>query len=198
MKVAIVGAGGINSWFIKTVSDMIDKEQVPLQWEFFIFDGDNVESKNLSYQNFEFADLLKDKSAVLGNRYGMHHAVKYITTDEELAPYDVVVCGVDNRKFRELLFRHMHNNPAKHWIDMRAEGRAIAIYADGPKNNLETMLATLGDPTTDDATTSCQLEYELSAGVVQLGNRIIADIGAQFLLNLVRGETNPTSFNRRF
>ena len=74
----IAGAGGINSWFIKTISDLCEKEQIPMHWEFTIFDGDNIESKNLTYQNFLPIDLLQDKATVLGERYGIDSKVKYI------------------------------------------------------------------------------------------------------------------------
>lgn len=194
----IAGAGGINSWFIKTISDLCEKEQIPMHWEFTIFDGDNIESKNLTYQNFSQKDLLQDKAAVLGERYGMSSKIKYIKSAKEFDSFDVVVCGVDNREFRAMLFTYMDAHPDKYWIDMRAEGRAVAIYAKNPKNTLDVMLKTLGDATADAGSTSCQLEFELSAGTIQLGNRIIADIGAQYLLNFLRGEVNPAEFNRRF
>lgn len=194
----IAGAGGINSWFVKGVSDMFIQMQVPLFWEFTIFDGDNVEQKNLRYQNYTEEDLLLDKAETLGERYGMNYKVKYIKHPKEFDDFDVVVCGVDNREFREMLFTYMSEHPEKRWIDMRAEGRAVAIYASSPKNDLKTMLATLGDPEANAGPTSCQLEYELSAGIIQLGNRIIAEIGVQYLLNMVRGEQNPAVFMRRF
>lgn len=194
----IAGAGGINSWFAKVISDMVDKEQIPLFWEFTIFDGDNVEVKNLSYQNFTEADLLQDKAAVIGERYSIAHKVKYIESPNEFDPYDVVICGVDNRKFRAMLFEYMDKHPEKFWLDMRAEGRAVAIYAKHPKNTLDVMMKTLGDADANTGSTSCQLEFELSAGIVQLGNRIIADIGAQYLLNFLRSEPYSSEFTRRF
>jgi hypothetical protein len=46
--------------------------------------------------------------------------------------------------------------------------------------------------------TSCQREYELSAGIVQLGNQIAACITAQYFLNYIREEENPPVFNQIF
>jgi len=46
--------------------------------------------------------------------------------------------------------------------------------------------------------TSCQREYELTAGIIQLGNQIAAIITAQYFLNFVREEENPPVFNNMF
>lgn len=198
VRVMIAGAGGINSWFVALVADLISKDQIPLFWEFTIFDGDNVEKKNLLYQNFQFEDQLENKSEVLGKRYAMAYKVKYIKSAKEFDPYDIVVCGVDNREFRAMLFEYMSKNPDKKWIDMRSEGKAIAIFATNPKNTLSELMKTLGSEDENSGSGSCQLEFELSAGIVQLGNRIVANIGAQYLLNFVRDEPNLASFIRRF
>jgi hypothetical protein len=198
VRVMIAGAGGINSWFIALVADLIAKDQIPMFWEFTIFDGDNVEKKNLLYQNFQFEDQLENKSEVLGKRYAMAYKVKYIKSAKEFEPYDIVICGVDNREFRAMLFEYMNEHPDKKWIDMRSEGKAIAIFATNSKNTLPELMKTLGSEEENSGSGSCQLEFELSAGIVQLGNRIVANIGAQYLLNFVRDEPNLASFIRRF
>jgi hypothetical protein len=193
----IAGAGGINSWLIQLIADLITKEQIPLFWEFTVFDGDEVEKKNLPYQNFQFEDQLENKAEVLGKRYGMAFKKKYINTKKEFDPYDFVICGVDNREFRAMLFEYMDEHTDKQWIDLRSEGKSIAVFAKNPKNTLAELKNTLGSAE-DSGSGSCQLAFELSAGIVQLGNRIVANIGAQYLLNVVRGEQNTASFVRRF
>jgi hypothetical protein len=195
-KVMIAGAGGINSWFVTLIADLISKEQIPLLWEFTIYDGDSVEKKNLLYQNFQFEDQLENKAEILGKRYGLGYKPKYVKNSKEFEPYDVVVCGVDNREFRAMLFEYMSEHPEKLWIDMRSEGRAVAVFAKNSKNTLEELNKTL--PEEDTGSGSCQLSFELSAGIVQLGNRIAANIGAQYLLNIIRDEANPAAFIRRF
>ena len=39
---------------------------------------------------------------------------------------------------------------------------------------------------------------ELDNGIIQLGNRIIATIGVQLLINYLRDEINPARFMVRF
>jgi molybdopterin/thiamine biosynthesis adenylyltransferase len=192
----IAGAGGINSWFVAMMADLIEKEQIPMFWEFTIFDGDNVEKKNLLYQNFLFTDQLENKAEILAKRYNMFYKPEFILNKNYFQGFDVVVCGVDNRDFRVMMFEYMDENPTKNWIDMRAEGRVVAIFTKNTKNTLPELMKTLPEETNSSG--SCQLDYELSAGVVQLGNRIVANIGAQYLLNVVRGEPSPATFIRRF
>ena len=188
----VAGAGGINSWFLHHINRLIRKDQIPSFASFTIFDGDDVEQKNLLYQDFELVNVLENKAKTLGDRYDMIAKGKYIKNPKDFDPYDIVVCGVDNKKFREMLFRYMATQPDKYWIDMRSEGRAVTIYTKNKKNTLEYMLSTL--PKNDVADASCQLEYELSSGIIQLGNQISSIIGAQYLLNFIRGEESPDHF----
>ena len=188
----VAGAGGINSWFLRHIDQLIKKDQIPSFASFTIFDGDDVEQKNVLYQDFELTDVLENKAKTLGNRYDMIAKAKFIKNPKDFDPFDTIVCGVDNKKFREMLFRYVATHPDKYWIDMRSEGRAVTIYTKNKKNTLEHMLTTL--PKEDVEDTSCQLEYELSSGIVQLGNQISSIIGAQYLLNFIRGEENPDHF----
>lgn len=195
-RVMIAGAGGNSSWFIRFIDDLIVKQQIPDTVEFTIFDEDEVEKKNLLYQAFETGDILKAKSKVLGIRYGMAYKEKYIVDPKEFDAYDVVVAGVDNKDFRVLLYEYMDKHPEKYWIDMRAEGRVATFYTAHKKNTLKYLMGTL--PAQNAAPTSCQLKYELESGIIQLGNRIIAMIGAQLLLNYIRGEANQAEFTHMF
>ena len=45
---------------------------------------------------------------------------------------------------------------------------------------------------------SCQLAFEKAAGIIQTGNKIIANIGVQMLHNWYRAEPNMAEFNHRF
>ena len=196
-RVMIAGAGGINSWLIQLVNDLVIKEQIPQSWEFTIFDGDSVEKKNLLYQNFQFEDQLENKAKTLAERYEMMHKPKFVKNPKDFDMYDVVICGVDNRDFRAMLFTYMNEHPNKQWIDLRSEGRVVAAFTKNVKNTLNTLMETLSSDSTE-SSSSCQLDFELSSGIIQLGNRIIANIGAQYLLNLVRSEPNPPQFIYRF
>ena len=193
----IAGAGGINSWLIQLIHDLIIKEQIPQSWEFTIFDGDGVEKKNLLYQNFQFEDQLENKAKTLAERYDMIHKSKFVKNTKDFDPYDIVICGVDNREFRAMLFTYMNEHPDKQWIDLRSEGRVVAAFTKNVKNTLDVLMATLSSESKE-SSSSCQLDFELSSGIIQLGNRIIANVGAQYLLNLVRSELNPPRFVYRF
>lgn len=196
MKIMVVGAGGINSWFIHHVSVAIELGQIPASTEFHIYDDDTVETKNLKYQNFVIEDILEGKAKTIADRYGFYGYKVRVTDPSLFNAYDIVVCGVDNSAFRRMMFTYMDAHPEKYWIDMRAEGRTVGFYTRHQKNTLAVLLATL--PQGEDTNTSCQLAYELESGVIQYGNKIIAPIGCQLLLNHLRGEFNSDSFTHRF
>jgi molybdopterin/thiamine biosynthesis adenylyltransferase len=195
INVMIAGGGGNNSWLMKHLCDLQTTDQIPDWVIFTIYDGDNIEKKNLLYQNFTIDDLLENKAEVLGKRYTASYVSKYINNPKEFDKFDVVICGVDNVDFREMLFKYMEKHPEKYWIDLRAEGRSVAAFSRHPKNTLKILLESLPK---NGESTSCQLEYELKNGVVQMGNRIAAVIGAQYFLNYLRGEINPPSYIHMF
>lgn len=196
-KIAIVGAGGNGSWLLHHIAQLERANQIPEHIHFTVFDGDDVEKKNTSYQDYTLTDVLEPKAAVMASRYDFITGVtKYVTTEKTLEPFDIIICCVDNRDFRELLFKHVYQHPEKYWIDVRAEGQSVVIYSKSDKLSLDDMLKTLPEEGTK--ATSCQREFELSNGIIQLGNRIAAVITAQYLLNHLRGEENPAVFNHIF
>lgn len=195
INVLIAGAGGNNSWLMKHLHDLQVVGQIPDWVILTIYDGDTVENKNLTYQNFTSKDLLEQKAEVLGKRYTARYVNEYIEDAKVFDKFDVVICGVDNPDFRELMYRYMDKHTDKYWIDLRAEGRSVAIFTRHQKNTLEVLLNTLPK---DKTPTSCQLEFELANGVVQMGNRIAAVVGAQYFLNYLRGEPNPPSYIHMF
>lgn len=196
INVMIAGAGGNNSWLLRAIYDLIGKNQIPDSVEFTIYDGDSIEQKNLLYQDFKMDEVLDNKAKVLGKRYAMKAVAKYVKSPKDFDGFDVVICGVDNKDFREMLYRYMDEHPEKYWIDLRAEGRMVAVYAKSDNVPLSTLIDALPKGESED--TSCQLSYELDNGIIQLGNRIAAIIGAQYLLNYIRGEANPPSFIHMF
>lgn len=190
-----MGAGGNGSWLLRHLHRLVQKGQIPDAVTFTVFDGDDVEKKNTLYQDYDIKDVLENKAKIMASRYDVQGKSRYVKDAKDLAGFDVIVCCVDNKDFRELLFRHADKTPAVYWIDVRAEGTNVVIYSKSPKNNLDVMLATLPK---ESKGTSCQREYELSAGIVQLGNQIAATIAAQYILNYIREEENPPVFNHIF
>jgi len=79
---------------------------------------------------------------------------------------------------------------------MRSEGRDIAIFTKSKKNTLDVMMKTL--PKEDVENGSCQRQWEFENNIIQLGNRIVSSIGAQFILNWVRGDKNTHNYIAHF
>ncbi|MBC8550138.1 MAG: ThiF family adenylyltransferase [Candidatus Brocadiales bacterium] len=196
MKVLIIGGGGIGSWLIARLARLRDYNQLNGLDALVVADDDEIEDKNLPYQNFELDEIMDSKALALDARYGYTGKEMRITTHEHLEPFDMIVCAVDNPKARRLVYEHCSTRPNKYFIDLRAEGSAVWGITSDAGWNLEQLKDTLGDEDADDK--SCQLEYELSAGIIQLGNTIIAEIGAQWILNKLRNKKNPAVFSQRF
>lgn len=193
----VIGCGGNGSWLLRHIHRLIKKDQIPQAVEFTLYDDDNVEKKNLLYQDFEMKDVLDNKAQVMANRYDMVAKGKRVKDAKEFEPFDIVIAAVDNPDLRELLYRYMDKNPEKYWIDVRAEGRAVSIYTRHKNNTLAKLLESLPKDRKN-ASTSCQLAYELDSGIIQMGNQIAAVITAQLLLNHLRGEENSDEFTHMF
>ena len=186
--VLIIGAGGIGSMFVEHINKMVMNDQIPIDIEFEIVDNDKVELKNIKYQNFIEEDVLKPKVSVLEERYGFLGTKKKITKDEDLTEYEAIIIAVDNAKARKLVYDHCFAND-KWFLDMRAEGRQVAIITSdtGQKEALDTLPQHIKDKSG-----SCQLKYEFEQGIIQYGNVIVASMGAQIFLNKIRGDKfNP-------
>jgi molybdopterin/thiamine biosynthesis adenylyltransferase len=196
-NVLIVGAGGIGSWLAFNIYHNKKHKQLK-DASFTIYDDDTVDVKNIGYQYFEEVDLADYKSEILGVRYDMGYKVTRITDTDVFGYYDCIVSAVDNSIFRKLLFGYVFSKEGQnvHWIDLRSEGSTIAAFVKSPQNTYESMLATL--PEEDTTEGSCQLGWELNQGIIQNGNKIVAAIGSQYLLNWYRGEFSPPSFSMRF
>jgi hypothetical protein len=189
--VAIVGAGGNGSWLTHHLHELIELDQLP-PMHVTIFDADEVEIKNLRYQNFGTADVLCNKAECLAGRYDFEFEPKFVTKPAQLDGFDLIVSAVDGGKFRKMFYK-LADKSKFYWIDLRAEGKLVEIYTKHKKHTLESLLATVPE---GDENSSCQRAYDLAAGQIQLGNRLAALVGAQFILNWARGESNPPVFRQ--
>lgn len=191
----IIGAGGIGSFFCRELSDTIlNGVKGTENLQVTVYDADEVETKNIRYQNFEDEDVGKNKADSIAERYFFVPKNKFIEEEKELKGYDIIMVAVDNTKVRRLVYNYCIKNDV-YFIDMRSEGRAVICLTKHEKNTMEVLEETLDDSI---VSASCQLEWELNEGRVQVGNRIIAMIGIQFLLNYLRDEKNPPVFSHRF
>ena len=186
-KVLIIGAGGIGSHVAFEVGNLIELGQINPYIDFTLADDDRVELEQIRYQNFLADEVGMNKAEAITNRCFLKHSTERITSERQLKPYDIIIMCVDNNPTRELVINHIHKYD-KHLIDLRAEGRnifALAVLHNGTEKDLEEHLATLD--LKDNASGSCQTD--LDKNEIHMGNRIVAYIGTQMLLNYLRGHT---------
>lgn len=189
-NIGIIGVGGIGSWLSFFIHNLLEQKQLN-DVRIDLIDDDTVEDKNIRYQFFRDHEIFDPKVEALENYFGdtrIRGLCKKITESREFNGYDVLICCVDNNGLRKMLFEWAEKNPRCYWIDLRSEGRTFYIAHQHPDNTYKHMLATLGKDL--ETSTSCQRKYELEQGIIQQGNKIVAVIASQYLLNYVRGEKN--------
>lgn len=191
-RIAIIGAGGIGSFLLGELERLAENNQLP-NTHFIVFDGDVVEHKNLKYQNFVETDIGKNKAqAMFDKTVFLNMETKSVFANaKDLTEFDAVVSCVDSSDWRKEMFKILEPKGTM-WIDLRSEGRAVAAYVKCKKNTLETMLATLPDTRERG---SCQNTFELENNIIQIGNRIVAMIGVQMILNYLRKDSGITAIN---
>ncbi len=196
MKIAIVGMGGIGSHLIEHINQLAEYNQFA-NCEFTAFDNDTVEPKNLMYQRFGDADVGKPKVKAIFDKYLCAPQViqNNFATPEMLMSYDIAIICVDSGPWRKGFFNKVEGSDL-FWIDLRSEGRIIAAYTKHKTNTLEKMNGTISEESKEPG--SCQNAFELDKGIIQVGNRIVAAIGVQYLLNYLRKEASAPEFTQRF
>lgn len=193
MRMLVVGCGGVGSWFINEIAEKIGQEQIEFTELISIADSDIVELEQLKYQNFREDEIGRNKAEVLASRYKVFGVDvfkplgKRITKESQLKGYDFFVLCVDNEGTREMVVKYCHEN-GKEFIDLRATGRAI--FAMPKLRTLEENLKFVDSADTQEY--SCQDERDLENGWIQLGNKVVALIGTQMLMNFQRGRGNRT------
>jgi hypothetical protein len=195
-KVLIIGAGGIGSWITSRI-DRLNKHNQFHEYEFFIKDFDVVEHKNLLYQNFDELDVSDYKAEMLSLKYNVVGIPEKVQTFDDLKNFDVIISCVDNPGTRKLVFDYCDENKDVYFIDLRSKGATVYGVNSDAKWSNEKLTKSLGKDLTLEGS-SCQRDYELSAGIIQTGNIIIAEIGAQWLLNYSRGQKNIGHFLQDF
>ena len=172
-RVLIIGAGGIGSFLIP----LLDKTTL---YTLTVYDPDKVETKNLTYQNFEKDDVGRYKVKVMNTRYNLKAAEPYpILTETQVKKFDLVVCCADNLDVRRMLYRANVN-----FLDLRAQGRNCALISHlADKNMYDTLL------TGPDGSFSCQGDsWNGSAKAVHFMQVVAAGMGAQWIQRWFNGE----------
>jgi len=198
----IIGQGGIGSYLDEKLAKLQQSNQLirvdGTSYQLAGYDDDEVELKNLDYQNFLEEDLNEQKAIVLGKRYNLMgqdfrvDQIKDIITCDD----DIIICCVDSAGFRRSMFEEMQDLPNQ-WIDLRCHGRIVACYVKHEQNTYEFLLSTLPEEEGEDEG-SCQRQEDLDAGIIQMGNQIAAPIGCQKLLNILRGVDQSPRFVHQF
>ena len=182
-KILIIGVGGIGSY----LAPILHKTGL---YEITIADPDDVEEKNLSYQNFEVNALDLNKVSALKNKtkcynhyndIGIRLGIQFpILTRKQIEGYDLVICCADNLDVRKLLYAEgFQEDCGNKWLDLRAQGRngALISYLTDPKFS-ETFL------TGPEGSFSCQGENFNESGnkeVLHFTHVAIAGYGAQWI-----------------
>ena len=197
-KIAIIGCGGINSWFIqhlKEITKLFDKDELIY---IKLFDNDIVEEKNLlrSNQNFKVEDLMQEKAKVLGDRYKVDYEVTLITKEnlEQLNNFDDIILGVDNNKTRQLIYEYALSK-SKYLLDLRAQGTQIAFYILDLKKDMDYYNKEMfSNKEVLERKGSCQLSADVKNDHIENGNKIISFMGAYGIyLKRLRDEKTTTN-----
>lgn len=188
LKIGIIGCGGIGSYFIRSLSELIKRDLSGFDrinvMGIDIIDYDKVEEKNLLYQNFDIEDLERNKAEVLADRIGYKAITEKIERAEQVAEYDFVVICADNNEVRNLMYE-----AERPFLDLRSNGKTIFAYLTSKeideKQNKEYLELTKDNGQKG----SCQRNEDIEERHIQCGNRIVAEAGIQFLADYLRGET---------
>jgi len=191
LKVGIIGVGGIGSYFVRSLSEVIKKDINgftkinPMGID--LIDYDLVEEKNLSYQNFDVEHLGLNKAKVLAEITGYKAITEPIDRAEQLKDYDFIILCVDNNKVRNLVYES--NIP---FLDLRAKGTGIMAFLTQKELDINKEYLNL---TIDDGSKGgCQFDDDVEERDIEFGNRIISEIGLQILKRYLKGEVKHKNY----
>jgi len=197
-RVAVIGCGGINSWFVKYLAELCDifdkKELMYIK----LFDKDEVEEKNLkrNNQNFLIEDLMEQKAEVLAKRYTFDFEETFITEDNlnVLTNFDDIILGVDNNKTRKLIYEFACLY-GKYLLDLRAQGTQMAFYVLNKDSDINYYNKNLfNNSAVMERKGSCQLTQDVENDHIENANKIIAHFGAfGIYFKHLRGEEISTN-----
>jgi tRNA A37 threonylcarbamoyladenosine dehydratase len=188
MRLLTVGGGGIGSWFIEELCNAIKNDQIRPELEIRVADNDMVEMPQLLYQNFQPGEIGFNKARALSKRFslfGIKAIEKRIQKEHQLKGSDFVISCVDNEPTRELIINYAFKNNIG-FLDLRATGRRICAFPKLDKIEDNLKFVDIQDTTCY----SCQDKESLKRGRIDNGNKIIALIGVQMLINHLRGLNN--------
>ena len=196
-NIHIVGCGGIGSYLCAEIHRLIKTQQLK-ETSVTVWDGDDIELKNLSYQNCVDSEVYQNKAQTIGSRYNFNSIQARVENFDEgpISAATIIALCVDNVETRKAFFSSNLFDSVQ-WLDLRSQGRAVAYYCSSKITTREFMLATLPEKQ-EDGTGSCQYAADIISNKIENGNKIIAAIGSQVLLNLVRKERLVSNYVHEF
>lgn len=186
IKVAVVGAGGVNSWSVHWLDelnkDFLKDDVIYVK----IFDGDNVEAKNImnNNQNFKVDDLIENKADSLAKRYAFDSEPIFIDDSnlEKLKDFDYIILGVDSHKIRRMIYNYALSNEIC-LLDLRAQGRIMSYeLVDGSKDMNYYDTKYFSNSEIMERKGSCQLESDRENNTLRCTNKVISLLGIECLL----------------
>jgi len=181
-KIMIIGCGGIGSYLISLLDRANRMNSTTRLYDITVFDPDIVETKNLSYQNFETEDVGLSKPEALATRYKFKAEPYKVLSPSQIKGYDLVICCADNLDVRKMLY-----NSEVRWLDLRAQGRAGLLVSSDEDPKLYSTL-TAGP----EGSFSCQGDaWDRSNQGVHFTHVAVAGYGAQWVQRFFSGDYTP-------
>jgi molybdopterin/thiamine biosynthesis adenylyltransferase len=182
-KIMIIGCGGIGSYLISLL-DRANRmgETKKMLYDITVYDPDVVETKNLSYQNFDKDHIGLSKPEALAQNYKFNAQPYKVLTPSQIQGYDLVICCADNLDVRKMLYKS-----EVRWLDLRAQGRAGLLVSSDEDPKLYTTLTT-----GPDGSFSCQGDnWDRSNQGVHFTHVAVAGYGAQWVQRFFSGDYTP-------
>jgi hypothetical protein len=187
LKIGIIGCGGIGSYFVRSLSEVIKKDIAgfnkinPMAVD--LIDFDLVEEKNFSYTIFDVEHIGNLKAEVLEDITGFKAVEEQITDlhKDDLIEYDLIILAVDNNEVRQIVY-----NSGVTFLDLRASGKTFMAYLTSKTLDIDKEYLNLTED--DGSKGGCQREEDLEDRHIQFGNKIVAEVGIQVLADYLRGE----------
>jgi len=189
MRVAVIGCGGIGSYFAQHIDRLLDLGQIK-DHSFTFFDDDTVEKKNILYQNFEPGDIGELKTSALEFRF-LNLAFENRRVElKDLNGYDLVILCADNNLIRRHAFKAFTDSNIP-FIDARANGKMIGIFSSETDNYMSTI-----DESSESQ--SCQNPFQIAKEEIEFGNVVVAAALAQCVLSYTRTKKLPNDLMIHF
>ena len=125
----VIGAGGTGGYLIPNLARLVTSVNAKASSpnRITLIDGDEVEEKNITRQNFIFSDIGKNKAEVLAKRYSTAFGLeitafpKFLEEEMELGNimhrhygFPVVIGCVDNNRTRQMIYNEFLNR--RYWF----------------------------------------------------------------------------------